>query len=153
MAQYHVIFRWFEQNWRPRVNFAAKVLRDFKESWLPSTVPFPTRDAVAVVLNIFAFDFYEADFMGYRGVHPDELKKRPLDEWVRLVGTPETECAQLAPAQTESACVDMVEALCGIVADATGSWERASDEPSCESLANQMLDELGRGRFVTVSRG
>jgi hypothetical protein len=154
MAQYTPVVRWFEQQWRPRRDLAVKVLRDIEDSWLQSNQPFPSREAVAILLNIFSFDFYNAGFLGNQGIRPDDLWRRSLGEWLSSVGSPESECVRLSPRRDGSEYNQLVDSLCAILSSAAGSWETvAPNKPSCEEVVQQLIDQLVIGRFATIGPG
>src|SRR5262245_39568541 len=112
MAQYQIRSHWFEQHWQPRRHLAAKVLRDFQDSWLQSERPFPCEEALAILLSIFAFDFHKADFLRYKGLRPDDLWSRSLVDWFSSVGSPESECMRLSPKRDHAEHSQLVGCLC-----------------------------------------
>lgn len=153
MAQVTPKIRWFEQHWRPRLNLAVGLLQHFEDRWLRSEGPFPSRDAVAVLLNVFAFDFYRADFLRYTGIPAEELWNRSLDEWANSVGSPEMECARLCPNRENSECRELVDSFSNELSRAAASWEKDARNPTCEELVQWMLGELVARRFVIVRYG
>ena len=154
MAQGRPVFRTFEQHWRPRLNLAAKVLRDIEDRWLRSDQPFPCKTAAAALLSIFAFDFHGADFLTYCGPSEADLWRRSPEEWCAAVGTPEAELARLCPGRAGAEYEATVESMCARLASAAESWEEvAPDKPPCEEIIGQLLDELAAGRFVAVAHG
>jgi hypothetical protein len=154
MAQVRPVSRSFEQCWRPRLNLAAKVLRDIEARWLRSDEPFPCRPAVAALLNIFAFDFHGAGFLTYRGPPDSDLWRRSPEEWLAAIGLPEAELAHLSPGRDGATYEAVVEALCVRLARVAESWARLGpDKPPCEEVTRDMLDELATGRFVAVAHG
>jgi hypothetical protein len=154
MAQFTPRLRWFEQSWRPRLNLAARLLRGFQDRWLQSAGPFPSREVVAVLLNVFAFDFYKADFLGYDGIPADELWRRSLDEWIAVVDSPYAECRRLCSIRSESECLEAVESLCSGLSNAAEAWERdASAAMSFEDVVQWMVDELVARGFVAIKYG
>ncbi|MFL5339054.1 MAG: hypothetical protein ACJ8F7_02710 [Gemmataceae bacterium] len=151
MAQVKLKWCWFELNWRPRLVLAARLLRGFQDRWLRSEGPFPSREVVAVLLNVFAFDFYKADLIRYEGISADELSRRSLDEWIDSVDSPQAECRRLHPNRQDSECDAVVESFCAGLSNAAESWERnASDAMTCEELVRWMVDELVARRFAIV---
>jgi hypothetical protein len=154
MAQMRPVSRSFEQHWRPRLNLAAKVLRDIETRWLRSDEPFPCRPAVAALLNIFTFDFHRARFLTYRGPPDSDLWRRSPEEWLAVVGPPEVELARLSPGRDGATYEAVVEALCIRLARAAESWVGLGpDKPPCEEVTRDMLDNLAAGRFVVVTHG
>ena len=149
MAQHTPTITWFEKQWRPRVNLSAKVLRDMESAWLRSSAPFPCREAVAILLNILAFDFYSADLLTHRGLSSDDLWRRSLADWLSAVSSPEAECSRLSPGREASECARIVETLCSKIALAAESWERVGpDEPTCDEVVRSLVGELVNGRFA-----
>jgi len=154
MAQVRPVSRSFEQHWRPRLNLAAKVLRDIEDWWLRSDQLFPCRPVVAALFNIFAFDFHGADFLTYRGPPESDLWCRSSEEWLAAVGAPEVELGRLSPGRDDATYEAVVAALCAGLDRAAESWVRLGpDKPSCEVVTRNMLDELAAGRFVAVGHG
>ena len=154
MAQFTPKLHWFEQSWRPRLNLAARLLQDFQDRWLRSDDPFPSKEVVAVLLNVFSFDFYKADFLTYAGVSADELWARSLDEWLCSVESPKSECSRLCPNQQESEYLEVVESFCAALSNAAESWERnAPNAISCLALVEWIVDELVTRRFVVIKYG
>jgi hypothetical protein len=154
MAQVTPKLRWFEQHWRPRLNLAARLLRRFEDRWLRSEGPFPSREVVAVLVNVFAFDFHSAGFLRYPGIPADELWTRSLDEWVCSVGSPESECVRLSPNRGDSERSELVEAFCSMVSCAAVSWEsNAPENPACEEVVQRMFDEMVARRFAVIRYG
>jgi hypothetical protein len=152
MAQHTPTITWLEQQWRPRLNLSAKALRDIESAWLRSSAPFPCREAVAVLLNILAFDFYSADLLTYGGVSSDDLWRRSVEDWFSAVSSPEAECSRLSPGREASERARVVETLCGKIALAAESWERVGpDEPSCEQVVQSLVGELVSGRFAKMA--
>jgi hypothetical protein len=152
MAQVKPVSRSFEQLWRPRLNLAAKVLRDIEDWWLQSDQPFPCKSSAAVLLWIFTFDFYGADLMTYEGTPLADIWRRTAEEWFAAVGPPEAELARLSPKRDDSEYKGLAESLCARLAQAAESWAGiAPDKPSCEDVAGQMLDELAARRFVAIA--
>ena len=152
MAQHTPTITWRELQWRPRINLSARVLRDIESAWLRSSEPFPCRSAVAVLLNILAFDFYSAGLITHRGVSSDDLWRRSVDDWFSVVTSPEAECSHLSPGREASECARVVETLCRKIALAAESWERVGPhEPSCEEVVRSLVGELVSGRFVKMA--
>jgi hypothetical protein len=151
MAQYRLRSRWLGDYWRAAVSLAAKVLRDYEAVWLRSEGPFPVSEVVAVMLNVFAFDFHGAAFVGYTGVPTNELWKRSVEDWASSVDSPETECARLWPNRTASEQQMLVASFCHEISCAAESWERRSpDQPTCEETIERLADLLIEGRFVRL---
>ena len=141
--------RAFDDRWRERLHLAIKVLRDVQDVWLNSSLPFPSQSAAAVVFQIFAFDFYAAGFVGYRGVPPAELWRRSITEWFSSVSEAASECARLSPAADRQSCKVMAERVYEIFDSAAESWEKLSPlEPSCEVVVRQVFDLLVANRFA-----
>jgi hypothetical protein len=154
MAQFTPKLRLFEQSWRPRLNLAAKVLRGFQDRWLRSDGQFPSREVLAVLLNVFAFDFYKADFFGYDGIPADELWHRSLDEWIGAVDSPQAECCRLCPTRQESECLEAVEALCSGLSHAAEAWDADTfNAMSIDEVVRWMVDELVARGFVAIKYG
>lgn len=154
MAQFSPKLRWFEQSWRPRLNLAARLLRSFQDRWLQADGPFPSKEVVAVLLNVFGFDFYKADFLGYDGISVDELSTRSLDAWLRLVDSPTIECSRLCPNRQDSEYRDVVASFCTALSNAAESWEKnAPDAITCEGFVEWMVDELVTRRLVLIKYG
>jgi hypothetical protein len=152
MAQYTPTTPWFEKQWRPRLNLSAKVLREIEGAWLRSPGAFPCREAVAVLLNILAFDFCAADLLTYRGVSSDDLWRRSVEDWFSVVSSPEAECSRLSPSREPAECTRVVETLCGKMSSAAESWERVGpNEPSCEEVVQALVGELVSGRFAIMT--
>ncbi len=102
-----------------------------------------------MILNIFAFDFHRAGFVGYTGVRADELWKRSLEAWASSVDSTEAECARLCLNRTAAEQQLLVASLCHEVSCAAESWERRSpDQPTCEEIIHRLLELLIAGRFV-----
>jgi len=132
---------------------AVKVLRAFQDQWLKSDAEFPCKSTVAVILNIFSFDFFAAGFINYKGISADDLAQRSVKEWLALVGTPEAECSRLAPHKTDSECNAVVHNLCLLLSRAADSWGISPLEPPCEQVAQGMTDLLVSSHFVTIIYG
>jgi hypothetical protein len=151
MAQVKPRLRCFDFYGRPRLHVGARLLREFESAWLRSDQPFPSRQAAAVLLNVLAFDFQAACYLGHGGVSADEFLGRSLAVWASLVGSPEQECARLFPNLESSERRELVELMCAKLTGAAESWERKGpDCPTCEDVVQQMLDELVAGRFVRM---
>jgi hypothetical protein len=154
MAQVSIKSRWFEQHWRERLNLAAKLLRGFQERWLPSNDSFPSKEVVAVLLNVFAFDFHGADFITYDGIPADELWRRNLDEWLCSVGSPVSEGARLCSNRAASVIKELVDSCCAWLSGAAASWESNSpDDPSPEAVVQWMVDEIAVRGFARMHYG
>jgi hypothetical protein len=144
-------FRWFDQHWRPRLDLAVKVLREIEDAWFRANQPFPVRETAAVLLNIFAFDFYSTGFLRYRGVRANELWRRSLHDWFSSVGSPEFECARISPNYEASEYSQFVDCLCEMLASAAHSWEQvAPDRPSCEEVVQLIVEVLAKNRLVII---
>ena len=151
MAQYLNKMPWFEAHWRPRLALASKVLQRIEDRWLLSDEAFPCKSTLAIILNTFALDFHTASFINYRGIRPDDLKRRSLDEWLAAVASPEVECSRLAPKRSDDECHDLVGSLCTILAQAAESWASKSPlQPPCEQVIREIIDVLASERFVTI---
>jgi hypothetical protein len=154
MAQFMPRSRRFEHEWRPRLHLAAKLLRDYEDVWLRSDRPFPIPETVAVVLNVFTFDFYAADFLGYRGVRAAKLWNRSIEEWSSSVGSPEFLSARLWPHRAEPDRQELLDSLSEQVSRAVESWEQnGPGQPTCEEVVQSMLERLVAGRFVNIKYG
>jgi len=139
---------------RTRVALASKVLREFQNEWLLSDRVFPTREVLAALLAVFAFDFHRASFLGYVGITAEELWRRSLVDWLAAVGTPASEYARLAPHRLKSECAELIERFCTELSNAAASWElKGPDQPACEGLVQRMFEELASQRFVTIRHG
>ena len=68
-------YRWFDSHWQPRLDLAAKGLREVQDVWLLSESPFPVERTISTILHIFAFDFRATGFIRYRGITPAELQR------------------------------------------------------------------------------
>jgi hypothetical protein len=154
MAQYLGRTRWFEQRWRPALVLAAKVLRDIQGAWLVSEKVFPSREVVAVLVNLFAFDFASDAYFPNLGKGSDGLWRRSVGEWFSDVGSPEDETARLSPNRPESEYNQAVEQLSRMLSSAADSWEHvAVDTPSPEDVVQEMFAELVTLRFLRLTAG
>jgi hypothetical protein len=109
---------------------------------------------VAVLLNVFAFDFYKASFCDYDGIPADELWSRSLDEWIDAVDSPQVECGRLCPIRKEPQCLEAVETVCTRLSLAAEAWERnASDAMTFDEFVQWMVDELTARSFVVIKYG
>lgn len=154
MAQIHIKSKSFESEWRPRLNLAAELLRRFREDWLLTEAPFPTRVVVAALLHVFTFDFHQADYAYYVGITADELWNRSLAEWRSVVGNPEDECRLLCPNRPGFELAELVDACSLRLLQAADTWEhKGPGVISCEEVAHQMVDELVSRRFVAIRYG
>ncbi len=109
---------------------------------------------VAVLLNVFAFDFYKADFLTYAGVSADELWTRTLDKWFCSVESPTSECSRLCPNRQDSEYCEVVESFCAALSNAAESWEtNVPGAITCEALVEWMVDELVARRLVVIKYG
>jgi hypothetical protein len=149
------VSRRFDLYWRqPREELAAKVLLDVEESWLQSDRAFPFRQTAAILLNIFAFDFYIADIPNRIGLRSDDLRRRTLEEWYGSVGSPESECAKISPKRDESEYHQLVESVYLILVRAVESWEKhGPNMPSCGEVIRDICNSLIASRFVIQKHG
>lgn len=122
-----------------------------QEVWLRSDTEFPYRPTVAVILNIFAFDFYATGFFHYRGVRPDDLRRRSVDDWLASVESSEDECSRLSPQASGWECREVIDSLCAILAEAGQAWASESPlEPPCELVVKQMIHTLASAGLVRI---
>ena len=137
----------FDEEWQYRLSLAAKVLGDIQEHWVRSSQPFPTEQATAVLVPILAANPLR--------VYPmvDDWG-RSVEAWFAGVTTAAAECARLFPKHDEHECEALARRVSELVQRSAASWERVSlAEPSCEAVAEAMLDELVAARFVVVQYG
>jgi hypothetical protein len=152
MAQYSPKSRPFESRWRPSLAFAMKVLLDIQAAWLKSDELFPVRKAVAVLLNIFGFDFESDAYFPDEGKGEAELSRRSVAEWFSAVGLPESECARLSPNRQEAEYNQVIGILCSILTSAAESWERVGPNiPSTEEVVQEVFREVVSGRFIIMT--
>jgi hypothetical protein len=134
----------FELQWRGRLDLGVKVLGDLQDFWLRSQDPFPSREAVAILLRIFSLGDPQ------RG---DDWRRRARD-WISLVDSPDAECKSLSPRAEQVAVDAAVEHLCTIVSAAVASWEsRSISEPAVDSVVADMLHQLSADGVVKLYYG
>ena len=140
-------------NWQRRCDLASKILCAIEDHWLRSDQPFPSRQIVAILLNVFAFDFYRADFLDYKGLRSDDLQRLSLQEWHALVGTPESECAKLSPNRSEAVYHQVVDSLCSILSRTADSWiKHGPSKPPCCEVIEKIGHLLISSRFMIIRR-
>jgi hypothetical protein len=150
MAQYSLIFPYFYSYWEPRLELAARVLRDAQNSWLLTDDPFPADRVTSIILWVFAFDFHAADLINYRGITRKELFARTFDEWCDVMATPVEECARLLPLRPSADHRFVVEGISSILYDASLEWENDPSTPAPRSVVRQCADFLATNGFVKL---
>ena len=134
----------FELQWRGRLDLGAKVLADLQDFWLRSQNPFPSREAVAILLRIFSLGDPQ------RG---DDWR-RPARDWISMVESPDAECRSLAPTSEQAVIDAAVEHSCAIVCAAVTSWEtRSITDPAVNSVVVDILRQLSADGVIKLYYG
>jgi hypothetical protein len=144
----------FEQHWRERLLLATNFLRDVQDYWLQTSLPFPTQNTAAVILQIFAFDFFSESFKNFKDVQSRGLWRRSIPEWFASVSGVESELARLCPAVDRSECLDVASEICKMLDLAAESWAKHSSvQPSCDVVVHNLLDLLVARHFANTYYG
>jgi hypothetical protein len=147
MAQWGRKWSYFERHWASKINLAIRVVHKFQALWVKSSDPFPTRNVIAILLNIFASELNAR----IGGVElQDILWKRTNEDWLALVGEPEFECAQLSPARAIEDYKSLVAALCELIDDAVGHWEFNVGSPTVDEVIQQILREIDSRKWSII---
>jgi len=151
MAQYsYKPPSYFDTHWKPRIEFIAGFLRDTQSRWLLSDSAFPACTVASVILHIFAFDFHASDFLGYRGITPDEMAARSFDDWCEVVRSPIGECAALLPLRESKDHALIAHAFESILERAAESWASNPGEPPPAAVALECAQFLSDRRFLKL---
>lgn len=143
-----------DERWGERLPLAIRVLGGIQNDWLHLPTEFPSEQAAAVVLRIFAFNFRAAGLRGAsRSISQSagDLWRRTSAEWISSVSDLESECCALCPAADPVARAEVMASLRLILTRAAESWARHSPvTPSCEDVVNEVLQLLVSHRFVQL---